>query len=134
MNNKQFRKSILTILLVLILSTLYKCSNEQTKSINQRFPLMSENSSSQNDGLDLHLKNIDSRPSNILLTAYPNIRITPVFQVLKNSFDEGTHTGSPNFHYSYSEDGTIGNNWNSNLIPGFKAVYGYKMVNVSFMI
>jgi hypothetical protein len=93
---------------------------------------MSENSSSQNDGLDLHLKNIDSRPSNILLTAYPNIRITPVFKVLKNKYDDGTHTGTPNFHYSYSGDGSNGNNWNNNLIPGFKAVFGYNMVNVSY--
>jgi hypothetical protein len=40
--------------------------------------------------------------------------------------------GSNNFHYSYAEDNAgPGNTWNGHLMPGFEAVYGYNLVNIS---
>ena len=45
----------------------------------------------------------------------------------KKSFIGGNH-----FHYNYTDEGTeAGNQWHRNFMPGFNAVYGYNMVDVS---
>jgi hypothetical protein len=74
-----------------------------------------------------------SRPSDVLLTGIPSIRLASIFKLsysknLKNKF-----LGSVAEIYSDNEYANrIGNNWNGNYIPGFKVVYGYNFVNVAW--
>lgn len=74
----------------------------------------------------------DTKPSNVLLTGVSNIRIIPIYKVNIKPSDNTTFIGSNSFHYRYEEfEVHNGNVWNNNIMPGFEAVYGYNMVNIS---
>ncbi|MCC7296940.1 MAG: hypothetical protein IT244_01300 [Bacteroidia bacterium] len=87
-----------------------------------------------NDGVNLDSFVIKTRPADVLLTAWPQVRLTPLFKVNTNKDNNRTFTGESNFYRSYEgEDGpTPGNNYHHHLLPGFEAVYGYNLVNISF--
>lgn len=86
----------------------------------------------QSNGIHSDSLKIDTRPSSVLLTGVPSIRLTTIYKINVNKKDNSTFIGSDNFHYRYEEtEGNKGNNWNNNLMPGFEAVYGYNMVNIS---
>ncbi len=74
-----------------------------------------------------------TQPYSVLLTAYPEHRLTPLFKVNYNKRTQTNFIGSIAYHYLYLEeyDEQSGNNWHNNLMPGFEAVYGYNLVNVS---
>jgi len=75
---------------------------------------------------------INTRPSSVLLTGVKNVRLTTIYKVNINKKDNSTFTGSNDFHYRYEDTlDRSGNYWNNNIIPGFEAVYGYNMVNIS---
>lgn len=86
----------------------------------------------QPNGLNKDSVVFETRPQNVLLTAHPTHRITPLFKVNYTKKHE-SYIGSNAFHYRYTseEEEEIDNNWNGNLMPGFEAVYGYNLVNVS---
>ena len=109
---------------------ILSCSDNQMNNRSQSLTRTTEGSSDDCNEIPSNASNVASRPKNILLTRYPNIRITPIFQMLKNNYNDQLHSGSPDFHYSYPAPGITNDNWNNNLIPGFRAVYGLKMVNV----
>jgi hypothetical protein len=73
-----------------------------------------------------------TRPSNVLLTGVPPVRLTPIYKVNLNKRNKNTFIGSNSF-YSTWEDPEVhdDNNWNGNLMPGFAAMSGYNLVNVS---
>ncbi len=74
----------------------------------------------------------DTRPSNVLLTSDPNIRVTTIYKVNFNKERKATFIGSNSYYGNYTEIvNTIGNEWNYNFMPGLSAVYGYNMVNIS---
>jgi hypothetical protein len=83
----------------------------------------------QTNGLNRDSLKINTRPSSVLLTGVPNVRLTTIYKVNMNKNNNSTFIGSNNFHYGYEY--TEGNNWNNNLMPGLRAVYGYNMVNIS---
>lgn len=69
------------------------------------------------------------------MTGIPQYRLTTVYKVNYQD-DKTTYIGNDGYYYSYSgyEDGSEvndGNEWHGNFMPGFTAVYGYNMVNVS---
>ena len=73
-----------------------------------------------------------SKPSSVLLTGQPNIRITTVYKVNFNEDEKTTFIGSNSFRYRFDESEiNPKNNWNSHLLPGFEIVCGYNMVNIS---
>ena len=109
---------------------LVSCSDNQKNNRSRTLTRTTEVTSVDFNKIPSNASNIASQPKNILLTRYPNIRITPVFQMLKNNYTNGFYSGFPDYHCSYQATGLIDNNWNDNLIPGFRAVYGQKMVNV----
>ena len=76
--------------------------------------------------------NFNTRPSNVLLTGNPNIRITTIYKVNFNKETKANFIGSNSFYGNYTDIvNTHGNEWNYNFMPGIKAVYGYNMVNIS---
>ncbi len=83
-------------------------------------------------GLNRDSLNFPTRPSSVLLTGIPNVRLTTVYKVNFSKEDSSTFIGSNNYHYDYDEDEySPSNNWNGHIIPGFEAVYGYNLVSIS---
>jgi hypothetical protein len=73
-----------------------------------------------------------TRPSNVLLTGVQHVRLATVYKVNHRKDDSSLFIGSNNFYCSYSEENAgPGNVWNGHLMPGFDAVYGYNLVNIS---
>lgn len=84
------------------------------------------------DGLHSDSLSFETRPSNVLLTGNPDVRLTTVYKVNLNKSTKTTFIGSNGYHHNYSELASDkGNNWNDHFMPGIEAVYGYNMVNVS---
>jgi hypothetical protein len=83
------------------------------------------------DGIAKDSLTFATKPSNVLLTGIPQYRLATIYKVNYNR-DNTTFIGSNDYHFNYAQIGeTHGNQWNSNYLPGFEAVYGYNMVNVS---
>jgi hypothetical protein len=118
--------------LFLALFTLCACTGN--KLDEKGFPVGTD-ADSQTDGavegIAKDSLKFETRPSNVLLTGIPNVRLTTVYKV--NIDKEGARfIGGNSYHESYSYlDGTDGNQWNSNYMPGIEAVYGYNLVNIS---
>ena len=73
-----------------------------------------------------------TKPRKVLLTKYPEHRLTPIFKVSYNKRNNRPYTGTTAFYYNYSGYGeSPGNNWNDNFMPGFEAAYGSNWVNIS---
>ena len=122
-----------TIILILTLVAITTaCSNGKHEEKGFQVSSVSENNEDQDSGLNRDSLKFETRPSSVLLTGVPNVRVTTVFKVNFNKKNKITFIGSNSFHYNYQyEDSEAGNNWNNNLMPGIAAVYGYNMVNVS---
>jgi hypothetical protein len=123
---------LLPVLALAIAFALTSCSNGTLEE--KGFPVSADSESTETDqtsGLSRDSLKIDTRPSNVLLTGVPHIRLTTLYKVNVNKDDNSTFIGSNSFHYQYEDDDDSGNNWNNNLMPGLKAVYGYNLVNVS---
>lgn len=89
---------------------------------------LDENKNSKN-GLKKDSLNFDTRPSSVLRTGIPNIRLTTIYKVNISKKSKKTFIGANRFHFSYGY--RRGNNWNNNIMPGLRAAYGYNMVNIS---
>ena len=120
------------IVIVTLVTVITSCSNKKHEKGFQVSITTESNDTEQNTGLSKDSLKFETRPSGVLLTGVPNVRLTTIFKVNFDKKNKETFVGSNSFHYSYyGENPAIGNNWNSNLMPGFEAVYGYNMVNVS---
>ncbi len=77
--------------------------------------------------------NFETRPSNIILTKNKEHRLTPIYKVNYMRNRKVTFIGSTHAHSTlYDKSNEIeGNNWNNNFMPGFAAVYGYNLINIS---
>ena len=126
-DNMKYLQTIFTMTLVYLMTS---CSNGKLEEKGFQVSPTSDNTENdQTDGLNRDSLKIDTRPSSVLLTGVPNVRLTTIYKVNVNKKDNSTFIGSNSFHYRYEE--TEGNNWNNNLMPGLEAVYGYNMVNIS---
>lgn len=112
---------------------LTSCSNGKLEEKGfQVRPLADETTTETPNGLNKDSLKFETRPSGVLLTGIPNVRLTTLYKVNVNKKDNSTFIGSNSFHYRYEDDETnTGNNWHNNLMPGIEAVYGYNLVNVS---
>ena len=121
------------IFALILLSITISCTNNKLEdkgfSINGT---TEENTSNTNNSITTDSLVFETRPKNVLLTANSEHRLTPIYKVNYNKKTKKNFVGSNSFHYSYSEnEANNGNNWNYNLMPGFEAVYGYNLVNIS---
>lgn len=93
-----------------------------------------EDEEEETSGLPANGFGFKTQPRGVLMTDHPAHRLTPIFKVNIDKETKKPFTGNSGFHYSYnySELGVEGiNNWNGNFMPGFAAVNGYNLVNVS---
>ncbi|MDR6969615.1 hypothetical protein J2X31_003648 [Flavobacterium arsenatis] len=134
-------KHLPTILMLTLACIMASCSDEKDGKHEKGFQVSATSEGSENDqvnGINPDSLKIKTQPGGVLMTGIPNVRLTTVFKVNVNKKDKTTFTGSNDFHYryeEYAENGEVkkdrANNWNSNLMPGLSAVYGYNMVNIS---
>lgn len=126
-----------TIIIALCITIAAGCFNNSEKPVAKKIVQSIRNY----DGYDSELvegfylgsiAHIKSRPRSILLTGNKNHRLTPIFQLTYQEDEKNYYAGSISFYSTYSEDEEEGNNrWNNHLMPGFEAVYGYNLINIS---
>ena len=56
--------------------------------------------------------------------------MSTIYKVNYDKKEDFFYTGTNSYHYKWDDNQKDGNNWNDNLMPGLKAVYGYNIVNV----
>lgn len=82
-------------------------------------------------GLQIDSLKLETRPRNVLLTKNKEHRLTPIYKVNYDKKTKRPYTGSNHYHSTWDDDENDGNNWNSNFMPGFEAIYGYNFINIS---
>jgi len=121
------------LIIGLILYTIYSCSRE--KHYDKGFPISPETETTYGDkidGISNDSINILTRPSSVILTSYPEYRLTTIYKLNYDKRSDSYFTGSNNFYSNYSDIGNSdGNRWNNNFMPGLQAIYGFNLVNVS---
>jgi len=86
------------------------------------------------DGISQDSITMKTRPGSVLLTGYPEYRLTPVYKLNYDKKDDYYYTGSNSLYRNYSDlDQSNGNQWHYNFMPGLQAIYGYNLVNVSLI-
>jgi hypothetical protein len=109
------------------------CSDHD--ALEKGFPVSASDEHGDKDGtkgLSRDSLIFPTRPSNVLLTGIPNIRLTTVYKVNYSKKDSSSFIGSNNYHYDHDrEEYAHSNRWNGHIIPGFEAVYGYNLVSIS---
>lgn len=124
---------ITTILSIATYFIMLGCSSG--KNLSKGFPVASTSENTQNsktEGLNKDSLKFETRPSNVLLTGIQHVRLTTIYKINYNKDNSG-FIGTNYYYYNYEESvrNQIGNNWNNHIIPGFEALYGYNLVNVS---
>lgn len=122
------------LLLIILLSIFCSCS--KNKKLEKKGFQVSEISEDEEGkkiiGLPIDSLNIKSRPQSVLMTRHPEHRLTPIYKINYHKKTKKPFTGTNSYHFNYSDyDDDAANNWNNNLMPGYEAVYGYNMINVS---
>lgn len=81
-------------------------------------------------GLQLDSLLFETRPKEVLLTHSAVHRLIPLFKV---NYDKkgNPFIGSLDYHSQWWDNESLSDNWHNHYMPGFVAVYGYNMVNVS---
>lgn len=75
---------------------------------------------------------METQPRNVLLTTNPAHRLTPIYKVNYDLKRDRRFVGSNSFLSNYGEASYEDHNqWNGNFMPGFAALQGYNLVNVS---
>jgi hypothetical protein len=126
-------KSAILCAAIAALGCMTSCSNDKIEekgfSVNSA-QAAGRSEDSKSEGINKDSLKFETRPSNVLLTGIPNVRLTTIYKVNLNKRERTTFIGSNNYLYSTAEPAQ-GNNWNGNLIPGLEGVYGYNLVNIS---
>ncbi len=82
-------------------------------------------------GLPIDSLSFETRPRNVLLTFNKAHRLTPIYKVNYDKKRKQPFAGSNAYHTNWVDEYDEGNNWNYNFMPGFKALYGYNLINIS---
>ena len=109
------------------------CSKE--KNYKKGFSVSPETKTSENDkndGISQDTVPLKTRANSVLLTGYPEYRLTTIYKLNYDKKEEYYFTGNNRFYRNYSDLGHSNENqWNYNFMPGLQAIYGYNLVNVS---
>jgi len=119
------------IILITIFQLIISCSDEKLEKKGFSVTNGDNAGITKNKETDKDTLEFRTRPRNVLLTKFPEHRLTPIFKVNLDKKTKKYFTGSVSFHSNYDDNEKKGNNWNGNFMPGFEAIYGYNMVNVS---
>jgi hypothetical protein len=126
-------KNIISFLVLMVII----CSCSESYEKEKGFDVLETNieGSSDDSGMDKDSVKFKTQPSKVVLTGIKEIRLITEFKVNYNKKREVLYVGSNEFRTHYQEEEDIkkyGNNWNSNIVPGFSALCGFNMVNVSY--
>lgn len=150
------KKIVFSILMI----ALQSCFQEEEKLSKgfQVSQILEDEEGNKIVGLPIDSLNFETRPQKVLPTHYAKYKLTPIFKVnydrnfkINSAKRGGPSTGSVHYHYNYEHfdpenyydlvrnDGEevrirkkiVKNNWNDHLLPGFSAVTGYNIVNLS---
>ena len=126
-------KNINFILIIIGIACLFSCKEERLEEKGfQVGPTSEATEEDRGTWINQDSLKFETRPSNVLLTTAPNIRLTTIYKVNFNKDKNSTFIGSNSFYGNYTDhENTEGNEWNYNFMPGIEAVYGYNMVNIS---
>lgn len=120
---------------MLLVATCFLFSCGEEKSVPKKGIQVNEITEDEDGhkvvGISIDSLVIETRPRKVLITKDPNFRLTPVFKVNYHKKTNKPFIGFVAFHKDWYTEYTEGNNWNRNFMPGFSAVYGYNMLNVS---
>ncbi|MBK8808727.1 MAG: hypothetical protein IPO21_19655 [Bacteroidales bacterium] len=121
-----FRLFAISILLI----TFISCSkNKNTESGFSVSPVSVVTDDIEIEGITQDSNKILTRPTSVLLTAFPEYRLTTIYKLNYNISEGSYYTGSNNFYSNYTELGqSEGNQWNYNFMPGLQAVYGFNFL------
>lgn len=124
-------------LILLMISGLFVagCSqtDEKKAELEKGFQVneVSQDSTGKKElGVRMDITKLDTRPGEVIKTKHPEHRLTTVFLVNINHKTKKKYTGSNHSVWNWHYDELEGNNW-QNYMPGFDAIQGYNMVNVS---
>ena len=118
------------VLYFIIAGLVLSCSRPRSEVKRGLYP--SSQKKADIAGFKADSLDFETRPRNVLLTGNPAYRLTPVYKVNYDKKGKYYWAGSNHYHYNYySLNETPVNNWNDNFMPGFEAVHGYNMVNIS---
>lgn len=118
--------------LILLVICFASCSdNKIDKKGFQVSEILEDENGKKIVGLNIDTLKLETRPSKVLLTANSEHRLIPLFKVNYDSKTKEPFIGSIDYHANWDIEYDKGNNWNNNLMPGFEAIYGYNLVNVS---
>lgn len=124
-------------ILAVILSGLFTISCSDNKIAKKGFQvneITKDEGGKKVVGLQIDSLQLEARPRNVLLTFNREHRLTPIYKVNYDKKTNKPFIGSNEYHYTgYYTAGNNeeGNNWNYNFMPGFAAMYGYNLINVS---
>ncbi len=125
-------KKILTILIVLGLFTACSEQDVENRDLSTATKFKSEYEGHVL-GFSTDSLNFEIRPGNIILTKNKAHRLTPIYKV--NYYDKSrsntSFIGSTYAHRLTNSNADDDDNWNDNFMPGFAAVYGYNLINIS---
>lgn len=143
---KTFLKLTFTLFL------LQSCSDETEKLHSKGFQVSEISTDEEGNkvvGLPIDSLSFATQPTEVLATHYQKYRLTPVFKV---NYDRkgNPFVGELESHFSFEDEDAlyetvydnhgnhkrirrknVKNDWNSHLMAGFSAVYGYNLVNFS---
>lgn len=121
------------LIIGLIIISISSCSSKE--HYDKGFSVSPESETSEEteaDGISQDSINIMTRPSSILMTSYPEYRLTTIYKLNYDKRTESYFAGSNSYYSNYSDLGNSdGNQWNNNFMPGLQAIYGFNLVNVS---
>lgn len=107
------------------------CSNDKLESKGFQVSEITQDSDGRNvAGIPIDSLILETQPRSVLKTYYSEHRLTPLYKVNYHPKTKKPFTGSNAFHTTWYNDYEEGNNWNTNFMPGFTALYGYNMVNI----
>lgn len=123
------------------ITLLYSCKDEKIEKKGFQVREITESEDGQKIvGLALDSLKFETQPIGVLMTKNAAHRLIPIFKVNSDKYSN-PFTGSVDYYQnwddeSYNSEGetvTIndGNHWNHNFMPGFSAINGYNLVNVT---
>lgn len=124
---------IQNICLLLSLLALMSCGGDklEKKGFSVASVESTEQSTSNHQGIHKDSLKLETRPGSVLLTGMPEYRLTTIYKVNYNK-DKKSFIGSNSYHSTYNEASqSAGNQWNYHYMPGFEALSGYNLINVS---
>lgn len=126
-------KIIFRFFIGLFVFSVASCADEKIKEKGFDVEEIVENKTNSN-GLSKDSLKFRTQPSKILTTANADHVLMTLFKINHKTDTTQTFVGSNEFHQNFQDSykmDAYGNNWNGNIVAGFQAVYGYKMVNVA---